>query len=163
MIKIDEAMLARIVLISAGRFPQSLDLDEHFEPKRWQYVLSKWEKRDWWEYGVSLRYGWLTPLGKEKLTELVEKFPWYYKPGPFQLANGWWAISSVPNEIRCFSTEEEAWRIYDIWRHFTRNRLRSDLIELQPKGDVRAISALIDQIVDHALKYGEPPYVDRTK
>ena len=31
--------------------------------KRAEYILGKWADRRWWEYGVSLRTGWLTDAG----------------------------------------------------------------------------------------------------
>jgi hypothetical protein len=31
--------------------------------KRATYLLLKWTEKGWWEYGVSPRSGWFTPLG----------------------------------------------------------------------------------------------------
>jgi hypothetical protein len=33
--------------------------------KRAWYLLEKWSNKGWYEYGVTLDLGWLTPLGKE--------------------------------------------------------------------------------------------------
>lgn len=35
------------------------------------YYLKKWEQRGWWEYGVSLRGGWLTSVGKIELSSII--------------------------------------------------------------------------------------------
>lgn len=32
-------------------------------PKRSFYLLMKWSRRHWWDYGVSARTGWFTPEG----------------------------------------------------------------------------------------------------
>ena len=36
--------------------------------KRELYILLKWAGNGWWEYGVSVRAGWLTPLGRVALS-----------------------------------------------------------------------------------------------
>lgn len=33
-------------------------------PKRAVYLLDKWEEKGWYEYGVSVMHGWLTPEGE---------------------------------------------------------------------------------------------------
>lgn len=33
------------------------------------YVLEKWSGKGWWQYGVSLRCGWLTNEGRAALRE----------------------------------------------------------------------------------------------
>lgn len=33
------------------------------DEKRCLYLLGKWADKGWWEYGVSLRSGWMTPTG----------------------------------------------------------------------------------------------------
>jgi hypothetical protein len=35
--------------------------------QRWPAVLVKWDRKGWWEYGVSLRTGWITDKGREAL------------------------------------------------------------------------------------------------
>jgi len=37
--------------------------------KRADYILRKWENKGWWDYGVSLRAGWLTADGMQQLKE----------------------------------------------------------------------------------------------
>lgn len=32
--------------------------------KRVEYFLEKWAQRFWWEYGVSIRLGWMTKEGR---------------------------------------------------------------------------------------------------
>lgn len=39
--------------------------------KRCAYYLDKWSTKGWYDYGVSLYLGWLEPLGREKLQEIV--------------------------------------------------------------------------------------------
>ncbi|UJR81481.1 phage portal protein family protein [Sandaracinus amylolyticus] len=39
--------------------------------KREAYVLGKWARRGWWEYGSSLRGGWLTDEGRAALSTIV--------------------------------------------------------------------------------------------
>ena len=34
--------------------------------KRAEYLLGKWTDKGWWDYGVSLRTGWLTEKGLEE-------------------------------------------------------------------------------------------------
>lgn len=41
--------------------------------KRAAYVLDKWAGKGWWEYGVSLRTGWLTPEGFAAARGLAEQ------------------------------------------------------------------------------------------
>lgn len=40
-------------------------------PNRVLYVLEKWYRKGWWDYGVSLRSGWLTPDGKAAAVAVV--------------------------------------------------------------------------------------------
>jgi hypothetical protein len=37
------------------------------------YILDKWTRKGWWEYGVSARSGWLTPKGVEALSLAIEQ------------------------------------------------------------------------------------------
>lgn len=52
---------------------QGIDMWRHFvesggvNDKRYHYVLSKWSDRGWWNYGVSLRSGWLESVGREAM------------------------------------------------------------------------------------------------
>ena len=38
---------------------RELDISE----KRAAYILSKWERRGWWEYGCNILAGWFTDAG----------------------------------------------------------------------------------------------------
>ena len=38
--------------------------------KRAHYLLSKWAKRKWYEYGVALDMGWLTPEGVTQVEQI---------------------------------------------------------------------------------------------
>lgn len=40
--------------------------------KQCWYYLEKWCEKDWYEYGVNLELGWLTPKGKKKFKEILE-------------------------------------------------------------------------------------------
>lgn len=62
--KTDELQLLQAVADK----PQGVFADGCFEPigmhpKRGMYLLGKWASKGWWEYGVTLRSGWLTPEG----------------------------------------------------------------------------------------------------
>lgn len=74
MIKPDEIALARRVL----RHPEGVLRDDAGglvdADKRTLYLLAKWSDRGWWEYGVSLRGGWLTSEGHVKLAEMVASY-----------------------------------------------------------------------------------------
>lgn len=35
------------------------------------FLLGKWSRKGWYEYGVSVRVGWLTPEGIERAKELI--------------------------------------------------------------------------------------------
>lgn len=56
---------------AVGAYLQVPDLPGN--PKRVEYVLDKWCRRGWWEYGVSLRSGWLTPEGLAEVRELLSR------------------------------------------------------------------------------------------
>lgn len=43
--------------------------------KRQYYLLDKWTDKGFWEFGVSMRSGWLTPEGKEKLMSVKGERP----------------------------------------------------------------------------------------
>jgi len=38
--------------------------------KRAMFILEKWCRKNWYEYGVTLDLGWMTPLGLAKAKEL---------------------------------------------------------------------------------------------
>ena len=40
--------------------------------KRAWYILDKWSGKGWYEYGVALDLGWLTPEGIQVAEELIE-------------------------------------------------------------------------------------------
>jgi hypothetical protein len=63
-IKSDEADLARHVLEGGDALAFN-----GMHIKRLCAVLSKWEGKGWWEYGVSVRAGWLTDQGRAALAE----------------------------------------------------------------------------------------------
>ena len=70
MKKQHELELMRIILDSDGRIPDSL-IDVL---TKIQYaVLRKWADREYWEYGVSLRTGWITSEGESAFKEYLER------------------------------------------------------------------------------------------
>lgn len=40
---------------------------ERIDWNRGLYILEKWDRKGWWDYGVSLRAGWLTDAGLSAL------------------------------------------------------------------------------------------------
>jgi hypothetical protein len=42
-------------------------------PNQLRYWLEKWDKKGWYEYGVSLDLGWLTDEGRQQAKTLKEK------------------------------------------------------------------------------------------
>lgn len=66
--KPDEKALAKAVLARADYcFVDVLGETLGIHRKRTLGILTKWSRRDWWDYGVSLRSGWLTDTGKQEL------------------------------------------------------------------------------------------------
>ena len=45
--------------------------DFYMHPKRAWYILSKWSKKDWYGWGVTLDLGWLTANGIQKAKNLL--------------------------------------------------------------------------------------------
>ena len=39
--------------------------------KRAWYLLEKWSDKGWYDYGVTLDLGWLTPEGKEYVEQMI--------------------------------------------------------------------------------------------
>ncbi len=48
-----------------GEFATTIGQRLGINPKRTLYILYKWTDKDWWNYGVSARTGWLTDKGLE--------------------------------------------------------------------------------------------------
>lgn len=47
--------------------------------KQKHYYLLKWVKKDWWDYGTTVRSGWFTPKGIKYFIDLLERrdnYPW---------------------------------------------------------------------------------------
>ncbi len=68
MIKPAEVQFIAFVLAHDGKIPS--DLWNGIQKQEYGY-LDKWSDRHWWEYGVSLRSGWLTPEGRLALNKLL--------------------------------------------------------------------------------------------
>lgn len=72
--KPDELALMRRVLAHPKGWLRDGDSDDLVETtKRDEYVLAKWEKRGWWDSGVSTRSGWLTPAGRAHFESVIAK------------------------------------------------------------------------------------------
>ena len=37
---------------------------------RLAYLLDKWDRNGWWDWGVNILYGWLTPAGEQRALEV---------------------------------------------------------------------------------------------
>lgn len=64
-IRADERDLMRRVLAHPRGWLREDDDSLVETTKREEYVLAKWERRRWWESGVSSRAGWITDAGRE--------------------------------------------------------------------------------------------------
>lgn len=78
MKKPDEIELMRAVLDwdQRGKRERILELPEiaHMPDKRVYGLIAKWDRKGWWDYGVSLLCGWLTDKGRTALKEMVAKY-----------------------------------------------------------------------------------------
>lgn len=73
-VKPDEMALRAAVLAdrksqphTSGTFLDELAQGLGIPDSRSYYIGSKWTDKGWWDYGVSLRSGWLTPKGIEAM------------------------------------------------------------------------------------------------
>lgn len=67
--KPDEIELIRLVMKQSR--PTVSEMNE--VSPRWAYLLTKWVRRGFWEYGVSLRTGWMTEAGIEWAREAIAR------------------------------------------------------------------------------------------
>lgn len=44
---------------------------EPLPTRKWMYYLTKWTRKNWYEFGVSLRTGWFTPEGIEEINKIL--------------------------------------------------------------------------------------------
>lgn len=70
--KDDEKMLLRVLQEQTRKaqpntFPDVLKIVDEIEinGKRASYILLKWSKKNWYDYGVNVMFGWLTKQGLE--------------------------------------------------------------------------------------------------
>jgi hypothetical protein len=63
--KDDEKALLLAIARSPKSFPRDIINGLLIHHKRAWYLLEKWARRGWYEYGVSLDLGWLTDAGKQ--------------------------------------------------------------------------------------------------
>ncbi len=57
-----------------GPYPSETAKRLGMHPKRLNYILEKWTDKDWWEYGVSPQYGWMTDEGHEAaMLEMLQR------------------------------------------------------------------------------------------
>lgn len=57
----ERLLLLAVARLGPHQFPFNVAGNMH--PKRLNYLLEKWTSKGWFDYGVSARTGWLTPLG----------------------------------------------------------------------------------------------------
>lgn len=67
--KPDEVHLATHILNGGGRDPVLLDAIS----ARWDSILTKWDAKGWWTWGVSMRTGWFTDKGKVAIERRLEE------------------------------------------------------------------------------------------
>lgn len=68
MRKPDEDLLIQLIMNN----PEGMRVPDDYWAlltKRQYYILDKWTRKGWWEYGVSLRSGWMTQEGIIALTD----------------------------------------------------------------------------------------------
>lgn len=72
MIHFDEIELTRRIVAgeSAWHAIDAMAIQGHAR-RRLFGVLEKWADRNWWEYGVSVRTGWLTDAGRTALAARI--------------------------------------------------------------------------------------------
>lgn len=63
MRKPEEVQFIAFVTAHGGKIPS--DLWDGIKKIEYNY-LEKWVRKGWWEFGVTLRSGWLTPEGKKE-------------------------------------------------------------------------------------------------
>lgn len=44
-------------------------------PKRVRYILNKWADKNWYDYGIDLDLGWMTPEGIEAMNLALQETP----------------------------------------------------------------------------------------
>ena len=70
MIKADEhEYYAAIQVKGRGVFADVVAERLGMEWNRAEYILEKWSRRGWWEWGVSIRSGWLTDTAPQYLPQ----------------------------------------------------------------------------------------------
>jgi len=63
-IKQDELNFGDFLLTNNSLLDRTKEMDQN---PRLYYVLDKWSDKGYWEYGVSLRSGWLTEDGRKEM------------------------------------------------------------------------------------------------
>lgn len=51
--------------------PCDVPMFGEIDTKRMDYILEKWARRDWYDYGTAIWGGWLTELGKHAAEALL--------------------------------------------------------------------------------------------
>ncbi len=62
MIQMLTPAMGRPLIIMADELGEYADIP----PKRVYYLLNKWSAKDWFEWGMTMRTGWLTDAGKAR-------------------------------------------------------------------------------------------------
>jgi len=72
-VKADKAALAAWVL--EGKRARDFESLGLMHTNRLHSILNKWCDAGWWDFGVSLRTGWLTNKGKQELRRRLQESP----------------------------------------------------------------------------------------
>ncbi len=68
----EKAMLREIASHGAhARFGALPHLCGPIHPNRVMFILEKWSRKGWWEYGTGVRSGWLTEEGIRRANEIT--------------------------------------------------------------------------------------------
>lgn len=68
--KADELELMKAIN-GLGSMPRAAAAEIGMSDKRLGYILGKWSDKGWYEYGVNVALGWLTPSGAVALQEAI--------------------------------------------------------------------------------------------
>ena len=68
----------KILLVNCWKrdaFPEDIAKEIGMHPRRLAYILDKWTRKDWYNWGVRLEIGWLEQAGKmAAMTKNIEGF-----------------------------------------------------------------------------------------
>lgn len=72
--KLDEQRFLIVVASHVGTFPRDLiQTGKYGHYKRCWYMLDKWTRLGWYDYGVTADLGWLTAEGEAKARQVLSE------------------------------------------------------------------------------------------